>query len=396
MQAEPTRERRTSILQAHRFNRWLLFANALEKCQCLFESIIYANVERCLMIDPATLLRIQDLVNASERIHVFTHANPDGDAISSLATVNGLLTYLGKAPVLRCDTPIAEMYDWFNLKISGSREMPPPELIICVDTAQRQQFGKLFGAVEQDFALLPVINIDHHFRMNEKYGTVNLVMDTASTSQLLYELLRSWPVPIHADLANAILYGIISDTYFFQKSNTTGDTFKTAAELTALGAQPALVAQALVKTRTPRTLQFWGEVLSSIRVAESGRLAYASISSGMYAKYSIPEYELNLDALVNSMNAIATTRITVLFKERSDEIRVSLRSDYYKESREAVGWKIIDVSRIAGRFGGGGHLSAAGCSVKSDLATAQREILAACAQALNEGVSSGTGGEEIS
>jgi len=209
-------------------------------------------------------------------------------------------------------------------------------------------------------------------------------MNTASTSQLLFELLRSWPIPVDASLANAILYGIISDTYFFQKSNTHGDTFKTAAELTDLGAEPALVAQALVKTRTPRALQFWGEVLSSIRVVEAGRLAYASISSGLYAKYSMPEYELNLDALVNSMNAIETTRITVLFKERSDEIRVSLRSDYYQESKDATGWKIIDVGRIAGRFGGGGHLSAAGCSVKADLATAEREILSACAQALNE------------
>jgi phosphoesterase RecJ-like protein len=344
------------------------------------------------MIDPQILKRIQDLINASKRIHVFTHANPDGDAISSLAAVNGLLNHLGKTPVLRCDTPIADMYRWFNLEISGSRDLPSPELILCVDTAQRQQFGKLFAAVEHDFATLPVINIDHHFRMNEAYGTVNLVMDTASTSQLLFELMRSWPIPIGPNLANAILYGIISDTYFFQKSNTHGDTFKSAAELTDLGAEPALVAQALVKTRTPRTLQFWGEVLSSIRVVEAGRLAYASITSGLYAKYSLPEYELNLDALVNSMNAIETTRITVLFKERSDEIRVSLRSDYYQVSEDAVGWKIVDVSRIAGRFGGGGHLSAAGCSVKADLATAEREILAACAQALNEDAASGLEG----
>ena len=346
------------------------------------------------MIDGAILKRIQDLVNASERIHVFTHANPDGDAISSLAAVNELLKALGKAPVLRCDTPIAAMYDWFHLEISRSRDLPSPELILCVDTAQRQQFGKLFTAVKHDFALLPVINIDHHFRMNEAYGTVNLVMDTASTSQLLFELMRSWPIPISASLANVILYGMISDTYFFQKSNTHGDTFKTAAELTDLGAEPALVAQALVKTRTVRALQFWGEVLASIRVAESGRVAYASIDSGMYAKYALPEYELNLDALVNSMNAIDTARITVLFKERSDEIRVSLRSDYYQESQGAVGWKIIDVSRIAGRFGGGGHLSAAGCSVRADLPTAEREILAACAEALKEGAASALEGGE--
>lgn len=335
------------------------------------------------MIDADTLIRIKGLIHSSEQIHVYTHANPDGDAIASLAAVNGLLNYLGKTPVLRCDTPIAAMYAGFNLKISRSREISPPELIICVDTAQRQQLGKLFSAVEHDFASLPVINIDHHFRMNEQFGTINLVQDTASTTQLLYELIKSWPVKVSADLATAILYGIISDTYFFQKSNTHGDTFKIAAELTDLGAEPVIVAQSQVKTKTPQALQFWGEVLSSMKVTESGKLALASIGKGMFGKYSIAEYELNLDGLVNFMTAIATTRITVLLKERDDEIRVSLRSDYYRDSKDTTGWKIVDVSKIAGQFGGGGHLSAAGCSVKSDLATAERLILAACAKAIN-------------
>jgi len=63
---------------------------------------------------------------------------------------------------------------------------------------------------------------------------------------------------------------------------------------------------------------------------------------------------------------------------------VSLRSDYYQDSKGSTPWKVIDVSRIAGQFGGGGHLSAAGCSVKSDLATAERLILAACAKAIKE------------
>jgi phosphoesterase RecJ-like protein len=337
-----------------------------------------------LMIDEDALNRIKDLVYSCEQIHVYTHANPDGDAIASLAAVQGLLSYLGKTPVLRCDTPIAAMYAGFNLRISRSREIPSPELIICVDTAQRQQLGKLFGAVEHDFASLPVINIDHHFRMNEQYGTINLVQDTASTTELLYELIKSWPIKVSAELATAILYGIISDTYFFQKTNTHGDTFKIAAELTGLGAEPAIVAQSQAKTKTTKALHFWGEVISSIQVAESGKLALASIDKGMFEKYSIAEYELNLDGLVNFMTAIETTRITVLLKERDDEIRVSLRSDYYQDSKGSTPWKVIDVSRIAGQFGGGGHLSAAGCSVKSDLATAERLILAACAKAIKE------------
>jgi len=268
------------------------------------------------MIDAATLIHIKDLVHSSEHIHVYTHANPDGDAISSLAVVHGLLNNLGKTPVLRCDTPIAAMYEGFNLKISRARKLSPPELIICVDTAQRQQLGKLFSAVEHDFASLPVINIDHHFRMNEQFGTINLVQDTASTTELLYELIKSWPIKVSAELATAILYGIISDTYFFQKSNTHGETFKIAAELTDLGAEPAIVAQSQVKTKTPQAMQFWGEVISSMQVTESGKLALVSIGKGMFQKYSIAEYELNLDGLVNFMTAIETTRITVLLKEQ--------------------------------------------------------------------------------
>jgi phosphoesterase RecJ-like protein len=57
----------------------------------------------------------------------------------------------------------------------------------------------------------------------------------------------------------------------------------------------------------------------------------------------------------------------VAFKElAADEIRVSLRSS-----------GSLDVAKLAATFGGGGHRTAAGCTVRGGLPAAKAAVLAA-------------------
>jgi phosphoesterase RecJ-like protein len=64
---------------------------------------------------------------------------------------------------------------------------------------------------------------------------------------------------------------------------------------------------------------------------------------------------------------LAGVEIAVAFKEVSaDEVRVSLRS-----------YGAVDVARLAGTFGGGGHRNAAGCTVRGGLGEAKARVLAA-------------------
>jgi phosphoesterase RecJ-like protein len=59
------------------------------------------------------------------------------------------------------------------------------------------------------------------------------------------------------------------------------------------------------------------------------------------------------DTIVNSVRAIATVEVACLLREEEEGIKISLRSKNY-----------ADVSKIAVKYGGGGHIKAAGATVK--------------------------------
>lgn len=336
------------------------------------------------MIPSEKIEKIKDIVQKAENIHVYTHAHPDGDAISSLAAINLLLNKMGKTVLNRLATPIAPMYQWFHLSTTNSKTLPLPDAIIGVDFGERQQLGSLSKIFRGDIKTVPTINIDHHISANREYGSINVVVNTASTTQIIFDLFQKWPLPIDENLATILLYGLVSDTYYFQKANTDLAAFRVAEELVRLGANPHVVAQKLHKSKSLLSLSFWGQVLSSIKLYQNGQIAVGSISNEMFKKYGAEEYSLNLDGLVNFMTAVETTKITMLLKERKEEVRVSFRSDFYESSEDDTKLEIINVGKIANKFGGGGHLGASGCSILSPLKEAESLLIQACLIALED------------
>lgn len=333
------------------------------------------------MISTNNFLQFRSIIEKSNMIHLYTHAYPDGDAISSVAAMYHFLLSSGKKVICRCDTKLSPMYKWFEISINNKRNLESPDCIIVVDVGQTHQLGKLFEFVKGDFAKIPVINIDHHVLTNDKFGTVNLVYEAASTTQILYSLFKKWEFNIDKKIADILLYGLISDTYFFQKSNTTPEVLSLAAKLAELGADPSIVAQLLHKSKSVASISFWGKILASIEVFDNGQLALAVVSKDDFLNNDIEEYELNLDGLVNFMTAVETAKITVMMKERKDEIRVSFRSDFFKYGEN---WAAVNVSKIARKFGGGGHATASGCALNVPLAIAKELIVGACLEGLKE------------
>lgn len=332
------------------------------------------------MISAKKFLQFCSIIETSTTIHLYTHAYPDGDAISSIAAMHHFLLSLNKKVICRCDTQLGPMYKWFGVTVNNKYTLPPPDCIIVVDVGQTHQLGDLYEAVKDDFIKKPVINIDHHILTNDNFGVLNLVYESASTTQILYSLFVKWKFQIDKKLADILLYGLISDTYFFQKSNTTSKVLSLASKLADLGADPSIIAQQLHKSKSIKSISFWGKVLASMEVYNNGQLALAVITKKDFLNNEIEEYELNLDGLVNFMTAVETAKITVLIKERENEIRVSFRSDFFKYGDS---WTAINVSKIAKKFGGGGHATASGCSVKKPLSLAKKLIVDACLEGLN-------------
>ncbi|HEU5323851.1 MAG TPA: DHHA1 domain-containing protein, partial [Methylomirabilota bacterium] len=207
-----------------------------------------------------------------------------------------------------------------------------------------------------------------HHPDNRRYGDVDWIDTTAgATGEMVQRLLAALGAEVTPAVATNLFTAVHTDTGSFRYSNTTPATFRIAAELVAAGADPAAVASALYERRGRDALRWLGEALSRVRVSEDGRLAWLALPAG-----AVPESFVESEELVNYPRSIGSVRVACLLRERGDRVKVSLRAK-----------GDVDVNRIAARFGGGGHPSAAGCTVAGPLEAATRAVLVAVRAALD-------------
>jgi bifunctional oligoribonuclease and PAP phosphatase NrnA len=177
----------------------------------------------------------------------------------------------------------------------------------------------------------------------------------------VYRLVCGLGLALTPAMATNLFTAIHTDTGSFRYSNVTPETFRIAGELTTAGADPAAVASALYERRSADSLRWLGEVLARVRVSEDGRVAWLSLPAGL-----VPEGFVEAEELVNYPRSIDSVRVACLLRERGSQVKVSLRAK-----------GDVDVSRIAARFGGGGHANASGCTLQGPLRDAEGHLLAA-------------------
>lgn len=231
------------------------------------------------------------------------------------------------------------------------------DLIISVDSGDKKQMKENYEKYKKIFDETPLINIDHH-ESNTLYGTVNYVDKTAaSTTQMLLELFQNWDKTkdlIDADIATFFLTGLIWDTGSFKHSNTTTEALDTAAELVALGARQQDIVRHLFKTKKMSQLKLWGNILSRSQYDKENRLLWSYANKDDFDSTGSTDDDTG-DIIDELLSNASNTDFVMLFKEKPDgSIRVSIRSSADEK----------DCTKIAGAFGGGGHIRASGCGFK--------------------------------
>lgn len=239
--------------------------------------------------------------------------------------------------------------------VSFHRGNPPFDLIIMVDGGGIEQFKTVYEANIELFQQIPILNIDHHVS-NTGFGKVNYVdVMASSTTVLVADLIESLGQNlIDADMATHLLAGLITDTGSFQNPNTTPDAFAVAAHLIELGGRQQEIIQYIYKTRKLSTLKLWGRILSKIQFDEKHRLVWSSASAKDFTETESQPEETEgvIDELMTNAPG---AEIIVLLKEKGDGmISGSVRTMS----------PTIPASTLAEKFGGGGHLQAAGFKIQ--------------------------------
>lgn len=122
------------------------------------------------------------------------------------------------------------------------------DLAIVLGVPTRARIDRAFEQNSQAFESIPLLNLDFH-RSNENYGAVNLIEPNASSlCEMLVALSESLQSGIiDAEIATALLMGIVASTDRFTAAHTSPKSLTVAAQMMAAGARQQAVMKALYR-----------------------------------------------------------------------------------------------------------------------------------------------------
>ena len=309
-----------------------------------------------------TIKSIATLLKDLDGILLFPHVNMDGDALGSATALCLALRQLGKKVYVMINEPIPKNLDFLDfgcttdddsvleevqlslmLDCNGSNRIPGRE-----DAFNR---GKLKGC------------IDHHQNKSSdiRFDFVRVEPKSAATGEIVYNLIKALGVEINLDMANCIFTAITTDTGNFQHSNTTRRSHDIVGHLYNIEGFNSKAISALIYDRKSKeALKMESIILANLNYYDEGRVAVGRITQNLLNEVGCTMDEA--EGIVQHIMSIEGIEVGCLIKESEINTRASLRARTY-----------ADMEQVARKFGGGGHVLAAGCNFDESLSVDEAE-----------------------
>lgn len=313
---------------------------------------------------------IKEKILLAKNVAVFGHTSIDGDCVGSLCTIAMLLKNLEKNVEMFADSDIPHYLSFipFSEKINETEFDPAKfDLLISTDTATAFKLGK-YGDCFSQFS--NTILIDHHVS-NSKYANLCYIEPNApACGQVMFNFLIKCGFEISADMASAMLGAIISDTNNFTNNDVTHETFEVTSKLMTLKADFNQIVYATQKKKTLNQVRVASFMAKNVKIKDE--IAYLIVTKKDCRKLNCMFSDISkfLTLIVD----ITGAKITTIFKEKNKNLwSVSFRSSLN-----------YDVNAVASKFGGGGHVNAAGCTVNEKIGKLKKEIFVACKEQIKK------------
>jgi phosphoesterase RecJ-like protein len=312
---------------------------------------------------------IAAVLRERQRFVVMSHMRPDGDALGCTLAMTLCLQQLGKDVTAWNEDGMLEKFRYLpgaELIQQPPAEPQPFDVAIVLDNAVKNRAGRSIDAVAHADVW---INIDHHIT-NDRYGDLAFIDSTApAAGQILYELFRQCGLPLTYAMADNLFVAISTDTGSFQYPNTTARTYEIGAELVKAGVNVGDLSQKMYESYPRRRIELLREMLNVLRFSSGDRVASIALSAATAQRLGVqPE---DNEGLIDHIRAVQGVIVAAFFEELGDDrVRISLRSKSPK----------VDVSKVCGLFGGGGHTLAAGARIRGPFTEVQEKVLAAIDQ----------------
>lgn len=297
-------------------------------------------------------------LRARDHFLILTHVRPDGDTTGCAIALCLGLRSLGK-----------DAWIWENPQFS-SRYLPRMEGLLRTDRAEDATMVAVDMATEsllpkggEGFAGTFQLCIDHH-PSNTFYAADTLLdASCAGCGELIYQVLAAMGVEITPEMAEAIYIAISTDTGCFRFSNTSAQTFETAAACVRLGAKIAPINRQLFEIKTRGRLELESRMMAEMDFYCGGTVAICCLPQKLVEELGVSEDDL--DSISGFPRTIEGVLVGAVIRDsEAGKVKFSVRT--------APGF---NASTYCAALGGGGHAAAAGASIPGTLAEGKEALL---------------------
>ncbi|MCR4417820.1 MAG: bifunctional oligoribonuclease/PAP phosphatase NrnA [Ignavibacteria bacterium] len=299
--------------------------------------------------------RIIEILKSNNSFVITTHVNPDGDAIGSELALAYFLQKLGKKFWIINHSPTPENFiflDEENLIQKYDAKLDDyilnADVLLAVDFNSLGRARSMMQVLEKSKAYKVII--DHHRNPQNFVNEIFYDIDEPATGNIIYKLIKTYnPDLIDKKTADALYAAIMTDTGSFRFERITPELHLIVADLISRGANPSYIYNKIYNEMSIEKLKLLGEAITNINLEADGKIAFMILDRQLIEKYVKTEEEFDVDGFVNYCLSLKSVKVGLLFFELKNGVKVSLRS---KEK--------FPVNLLAEKFGGGGHLNAAG------------------------------------
>ena len=298
------------------------------------------------------------LIKKYDTITIFGHVNPDGDCYgSSLALRELIRLNFPKKKVFSLAGTLPQLEERLTKQDSNVDDSVIKEsLAILVDVSETERVSDPRVVTAKQ-----IIKIDHHIENKPFYGIKWLDEGSIAACQMIAEMAFALKWKMNKLIAELLYLGICTDSGRFRYAPTNAKTHKIIAKLLELGVETDSIFKILYLS-DEAYVKYQALLVSKFKRTKH---------NVVYCFADVPDYDqfgLKFDQISKNVNVIGNIRgcpIWVLFTRSPENyIRVEFRSHR------------INVQKVAAKYGGGGHLHAAGARLENqkDFALAMKVV----------------------
>lgn len=296
------------------------------------------------------------IISKSESVLLFAHSSPDGDTVGANLAFKEYISSLGKKVDIACFDPIPKHLEGLlevkfihpdNIDVSSYNA------IIACDSVERG-FHKILSRISPNQAMAI---IDHHPDINLQGDVTILDSSCSSVCEIVYRFFSFLHIKITKEIATALMVGILGDTGNFQHANTSVQVINIASDLMKKGAPLSRIVDTVFTNKKISTLKLWGKAFEKAKINhQNGMIATVLTLDDIRDCEATME---DISQVASILNTVPGTKFSLILSQKNENtVKGSLRSEEYKKT---------DVSKIAHKFGGGGHKLASGFEIKGKI-----------------------------